>query len=402
MDCPTAMSLTMHLPTLLVTSVMINLLIGGMLWAMYHLRHRERCFLYWAVACLTFVAGTAIAVAERLTDLPVGTTFVTHLLLGLSPMLLLAGIHLLMDLPPAGTRGSARILYVASVIYLLGLAAGAGFDPHVPRFLTALYSALLFSLAIYRLGAIERKPRLPLAILQTLFAIHGTLMMAQVLVIGLAPVLGGQLDVETLLKLILVNHLLLVSATAMALPLLAFTRAEQILVALAEQDGLTQLLNRRAFYREGELAFNKARKAGNLITVLMIDLDHFKQINDRWGHAVGDESLRTVADLLTAELRDDDVIGRVGGEEFAAVLRNNSREAVEAVAARLLQRIAETGREINNVPVHLSASIGGATLGPEHGRFQDVLASADRALYRAKQNGRNRAEFVASPMGARA
>lgn len=396
------MNLTMHLPTLLITSVMINLLTGGMLWAMYHLRHRERCFLYWAIACLTFVAGTAMAIAERFTSVPVGTGFVTHLLLGLSPLLLLAGIHVLMDLAPMGTPGSTRTLFGASAIYLVGLAVGTGLDPNVARFLTALYSALLFSLAIYRLGAIERKPRLPLRILQTLFAIHGILMMTQVLVIGMAPLGGGQPDLEAMLKLILVNHLLLVSATAMALPLLAFTRTEQILVALAEQDGLTQLLNRRAFYREGELAFDNARQAGNLITVLMIDLDHFKQINDRWGHAIGDEVLRTVADLLTAELRDDDVIGRVGGEEFAAVLRNNNREAVESVAARLLQRIGEAGREINNVPVHLSASIGGATLGPEHGRFQDVLVSADRALYRAKHNGRNRAEFVPGSISARA
>ncbi|MHA7808198.1 MAG: GGDEF domain-containing protein [Marinobacter adhaerens] len=395
------MDLKMHLPTLLVTSVMINLLIGGMLWAIYYLRNRERCFLLWALACLTFVAGTALAVVNETTEAPGLMQFTTHLVLGGSPLLLLAGIHALMQLPMAGTRGSYRILFGASLLYLFGLVISTGWDPVVARFLTALFSALIFSLAIYRLASLERKPRLPLRILQILFGIHGTLMMAQVLVIAVSVSESTQLDLQGLLKLILVNHLLLVSATAMALPLLAFTRSEQALVALAERDGLTQLFNRRAFYREGNLAFEKAREDGALITVLMIDLDHFKQINDRWGHATGDEVLRVVANLMKAELRDDDIIGRVGGEEFAAVLCNNNREAIEAVTKRLLRRIVDAGREVDGVPVHLSASIGGASLTREHGNFEDIMASADRALYRAKHNGRNRAEFVTASAAAK-
>jgi diguanylate cyclase (GGDEF)-like protein len=287
------------------------------------------------------------------------------------------------------------------LLYLSGLAVSAGWDPVVARFLTALFSALIFSLAIYRLGSIGHRPRLPLRILQTLFGIHGTLMMTQVLVIAVSMSGSVQLDLQGLLKLMLMNHLLLVSATAMALPLLAFTRSEQALVVLAERDGLTQLYNRRAFYREGELAFEKARRAGDLVTVLMIDLDHFKQINDRWGHATGDEVLKVVASLMRAELRDDDIVGRVGGEEFAAVLRNNNREAIEAITGRLLQRIVEAGREVHGVPVHLSASIGGATLTRDHGSFEDVMASADKALYRAKHNGRNRAEFVPTSAAAK-
>lgn len=391
----------MHLPTLLMTSVMINLLIGGMLWAIYHLRNRERCFLFWALACLTFVMGTALAIVQSVMVVPGSVAVMAHLLLGLSPLLLLAGIHGLLDLGPLGTERSARFLYGACAFYVMGLVVGAGSEPAWARFLTALFSALVFSLAIYRLGSVERKPRLPLRLLQTFFAVHGTLMMTQVLVIGVSSQAGSAQDLEGMLKLILVNHLLLVSATALTLPLLAFTRTEQNLVALAERDGLTQLLNRRAFDREGNRAYGKAREGGGLITVLMIDLDHFKQINDRWGHAIGDEVLRTVAELLVAELRDEDIIGRVGGEEFAVVLCNNSPEAVETVTGRLLNSIVESGREVSGVPVHLSASIGGASLSPEHHCFQDVLSSADKALYRAKHNGRNRAEFVAAAVSTK-
>ncbi|WP_273206228.1 GGDEF domain-containing protein [Marinobacter subterrani] len=394
------MDLNMHLPTLLVTSVMINLLIAGMLWAIYHLRHRERCFKLWALACLTFVLGTGFAVARELLAAPVLTIFVAHLILGISPLLLLAGIHALMNLPLAGTRRSAQLLYAAGVLYLLGLAVGAGLDPAFARFLTALFSALVFSLAIYRLGSIERKPRLPIVILQGLFAVHGTLMMAQVLVIIASAAGQLQPDIGPLLKLILVNHLLLVSATAMALPLLAFSRAERALVALADRDELTQLFNRRAFYREGRQAFVQARENRKPITVLMIDLDHFKQINDRWGHAVGDRVLRVVAGLMASELREDDIIGRVGGEEFAAVLRNDTGEGIGQVTERLLSRIVEAGRVIEEAPVHLSASIGGVTLVREYAGFEDMMAAADAALYRAKRNGRNRAEFIPASVTA--
>ncbi|KMQ73253.1 diguanylate cyclase (GGDEF) domain [Marinobacter subterrani] len=390
----------MHLPTLLVTSVMINLLIAGMLWAIYHLRHRERCFKLWALACLTFVLGTGFAVARELLAAPVLTIFVAHLILGISPLLLLAGIHALMNLPLAGNRRSAQLLYTAGVLYLLGLAVGAGLDPAFARFLTALFSALVFSLAIYRLGSIERKPRLPIVILQGLFAVHGTLMMAQVLVVIASAAGQLQPDIGPLLKLILINHLLLVSATAMALPLLAFSRAERALVALAERDELTQLFNRRAFYREGRQAFVQARENRKPITVLMIDLDHFKQINDRWGHAVGDRVLRVVAGLMASELREDDIIGRVGGEEFAAVLRNDTGEGIGQVTERLLSRIVEAGRVIEEAPVHLSASIGGVTLVREYAGFEDMMAAADAALYRAKRNGRNRAEFIPASVTA--
>lgn len=392
------MDLTMHLPTLLMTSILINGLIGGMLWAIYRLRNRERCFQYWAFACLVFVAGSALAILQTFQNTSIILAFAAHVLLGLSPLLLLAGIHVLMDLPALGTRRSAGLCYWAGSVYVLGLLVGLGQDPIVGRFLTALFSAMIFSLAIYRLGAVERKPKLPLRILQTLFAVHGVLMMTQVLVIALSSQAGATW-LESVLKLILINHLLLVSATALALPLLAFTRSEQALVALAERDGLTQLLNRRAFDREGKLAFEKAQAEGSLITVLMIDLDHFKQINDRWGHAVGDDVLKAVAGLLATELRDDDILGRVGGEEFAAVLHNKNREAVEVVTRRLLQRITEVGREVQGAPVQLSASIGGTTLAPEHRCFREVLEAADKALYRAKHNGRNRAELVLSAGG---
>ncbi|MBW0148469.1 GGDEF domain-containing protein [Marinobacter arenosus] len=388
------MELNVHLPTLVMLSIAVNLLIGALLWAVYRLRDNQPCFLVWTGACASFVLGSLLASAGAFIEAPLLTVLVGHLSLGVSPLLLLAGIHRLMELPFFGSRHSARILKFASGIYVFGLVVSFEGDPVAARFLTALYSALLFSLAVYRLSRIKRKPRLPFRVLQSLFAIHGILMMIQVLTIACGRSGLVTVDIDAMLSLILFNHLLLATATVLALPLLAFTQAEQDLRELAERDELTRLLNRRAFYREGLAAFEQARQRGQLLTVLMIDLDYFKQINDRWGHAVGDDALRFVATLLAEELRDVDTVGRIGGEEFAAVLNTGNRAEVEAITGRLLARLAERGRVVAGRPLYLSASIGGVAMTPETGSFAEMMQLADAAMYRAKTKGRNRVEFA--------
>ncbi len=387
------MDLNVHLPTLMLLSIAVNLLVGGLLWAVYHLRRRQACFRLWALACATFVLGSLLAGARTLVDLPLLTVLAAHLLLGASPLLVLAGIHSLMGVSATGTRRSSRFLTVAGVVYVAGLLICFHSDAILARLLTALFSALLFALAIGRLLTIRRKPRLPFRILQTLFAVHGLLLMTQVLVIvgdraGLVSV-----DLEAVLTLILANHLLLASATAMALPLLAFTEAERSLRFLAERDELTQLHNRRSFLQLGAAALDRAKRARQSITVLMIDLDYFKLINDRWGHDVGDQALQMVARIMVEELRDEDVVGRIGGEEFAAVLNTNDRHEVEAITARLRRKLEERGQIVNGLPLHLSASIGGVATQPTREDFSDLMRAADQAMYEAKRKGRNRVEL---------
>lgn len=387
------MELNIHLPTLLLLSIAVNLLVAGLLWAVHLLRERQSCFRLWAFACITFAVGSLLASARALVDAPLVTILSAHLFLGLSPMLLLAGIHSLMGLPLLGASRSSRILLVAGAAYLAGLLLFSTGDPMIARFLTALLSVVLFSLAIYRLSTIGRKPKLPFRVLQGLFAIHGLLMMAQVLMIATSRSGLMDVDIDTMLTLILVNHLLLAIATAMTLPLLAFTEAERGLRELAERDELTQLFNRRAFFRQSTVAFEQARLKGQSLTVLMIDLDHFKQINDRWGHAVGDQALRLVSRLMDEQLRDADIIGRIGGEEFAAVLNTGNRQEVEAITVRLLDNIAKRGRHLDGLPLHISASIGGVASASGFEQFTDLMDAADKALYEAKRKGRNRVEL---------
>jgi diguanylate cyclase (GGDEF)-like protein len=388
------MELNIHLPTLLLLSVVINLMVGCLLWLVYRLRDLQACFRLWALACVTFVAGIVLAVARSVVDAPLVTELAAHLCLGLSPWLVLAGIHNLLGVPLAGGKKSSRVLVVCAVVYVAGLLVSYAGDTLVPRLLTALWSALVFTVAIYRLASSSRTPRLPFRILQTIFGIHGILMMLQVLVIITSRWELVGLDVNAVLTLILAHHLLLATATVMALPLLAFTQAERNLKLLAERDELTQLLNRRAFLQQGRAAFNQAREQQQGLTVLMIDLDYFKQINDRWGHEVGDSVLSFVATIMAEELRDSDIIGRIGGEEFAAVLNTGSCKEVEAVTERLLRKIAGRGRWVEGRPLNLSASIGGVVISPQTHSFNDMMRSADAAMYEAKDKGRNRVEFA--------
>jgi len=129
-------------------------------------------------------------------------------------------------------------------------------------------------------------------------------------------------------------------------------------------------------------------------SVLLIDLDHFKSINDRFGHAIGDRVLQVFADTAKANTRSSDLIGRLGGEEFAAVLYNVSREKAVALAERIRSSFAEAASEVDGRPVAATVSIG-VVLSPD-ATFDvpALLVQADQALYFAKERGRNRVEVA--------
>lgn len=387
------MGFSIHLPTLIILSVAINLLIGGLLWAIYYLRGRQYYFLLWALACGTFAIGSLLAGIRVMVDAPWITVFAAHAFLGLSPFLLLGGLQRFLKGATRSTRRFQLVSRLAFAGYLLALLITFQVDPLSARLLTALFSAIIFSVAIYCLAGPAPKPALPRHMLQVLFTLHGVLMLAQCLVIAAGWLNTSQTHTDTVLRLILANHILVTTATALILPLLAFTRSELRLRALAEKDGLTELLNRRSFFLEGNRIFEKASHNHQPMAVLMLDLDHFKQINDRWGHATGDKALQSIARTLENELRSDDIIGRIGGEEFAIVLLLSEDENLQAVTHRLLNAITREGAIINGMALNLTASIGSIERAKRHRSFADLMLEADTALYSAKDGGRNRAKF---------
>lgn len=166
---------------------------------------------------------------------------------------------------------------------------------------------------------------------------------------------------------------------------------ERELRRLATTDSLTGAFNRRHFLAVGAAEMERAQRYGNALSVLMIDVDHFKSINDRFGHAVGDDSLRALVEALRRGLRDIDVIGRLGGEEFAVLLPETAMAGALVTAERLRARIADLRLPVADGQIlSFTVSIGVACPHGVDVSPAAVLALADAALYKAKNNGRNR------------
>lgn len=159
---------------------------------------------------------------------------------------------------------------------------------------------------------------------------------------------------------------------------------------LAETDSLTRISNRRSLFREGRGLFSLCRDFGKSFSLMIVDVDHFKQINDLYGHLEGDRILCQMTELLSHNTRKEDTLSRYGGEEFAIILRETTAEVNWKIAENLRRKVEEYTFTIKEKSsLNLTISIGVAVLDSTHQGFDDLVASADRAMYLAKESGRN-------------
>jgi diguanylate cyclase (GGDEF)-like protein/PAS domain S-box-containing protein len=169
---------------------------------------------------------------------------------------------------------------------------------------------------------------------------------------------------------------------------------EEKLWQLANLDPLTGLLNRRAFMERGAALLEEGWRLGRPIAVLMIDADHFKSINDGFGHQAGDDVLRVLADILRSAVRGGDLLGRLGGEEFAIILPGADGPDADRIAERLLADVRQAEVPVSGRMLAITVSIG-ISVARRRGTLDDLLAAADRALYAAKTAGRDRRAMAA-------
>lgn len=160
---------------------------------------------------------------------------------------------------------------------------------------------------------------------------------------------------------------------------------------LATTDHLTGLLNRRAFLDATEREIRRAHRYGQPLALIMLDVDHFKRINDGHGHPAGDEVLRRIAATCRGMLRDGDLMGRLGGEEFAITLVQPPLQVASAVAERLRKAVSELGIEFGGERLAVTISLGIAEVGEGITSLDHLISRADACLYTAKREGRNRA-----------
>ena len=174
---------------------------------------------------------------------------------------------------------------------------------------------------------------------------------------------------------------------------------EQQLTAEARTDALTGLRNRRALEEAAGAEVKRGTRTGATLAVIICDIDHFKQVNDRYGHEAGDKVLRAVADLLAGVARESDILGRWGGEEFLMILPDTGENEAFMVAERMRRAIETAPMPVEGLRVTISLGVAGLLPGcSEPERWQEAVREADEAMYRSKKSGRNRVTCAERPV----
>jgi diguanylate cyclase (GGDEF)-like protein len=171
-------------------------------------------------------------------------------------------------------------------------------------------------------------------------------------------------------------------------------QSEAALIQLARHDPLTGTANRRYFFEFAQQEFARARRYQTPLSIASIDVDHFKQTNDQYGHAAGDEVLKSLCSQSLRLLRETEFFARIGGEEFAILMPNTTMNGAFQLADRLRRITADSKLLFQEQEIGLNVSIGVTQFKPSDKSIEDGLRRADHALYRAKENGRNRVEAI--------
>ncbi|WP_423926219.1 GGDEF domain-containing protein [Dokdonella sp.] len=173
-------------------------------------------------------------------------------------------------------------------------------------------------------------------------------------------------------------------------------RMNEDLSRLATIDSLTGVYNRRTLTELAGKAITASKRHGRALSLLILDIDHFKRINDEFGHEAGDLALCRVVEIMRSTLRESDLTARLGGEEFVAILPDTDEASAFVLAERLREELAASNFSISGWPVPLRASIGVGSLGPTISDLETLMRETDRAMYSAKRGGRNRVAAASS------
>jgi diguanylate cyclase (GGDEF)-like protein len=375
--------MSLDVPTLLIVSACMVALLGLFLFFAWFKDRAIRALAWWGAAYLLGGLGVALWIAE-------GAAVSQLLPYGLSNALLFAA---------CGTIWNGTRLFYARSIRPFALSAGAVAwivacqfpdfaDSGAARIVLSslIVSGYTFFTAREMWSDRRKRSRSRLAAIFVPI-LHGLVFLPPI-PLAVMRAEGASLLSSGWVAVFTLETLLYVVGTAFIALMMAKEQVENIHKRAAATDQLTGLLNRRGFIEAAELVNAQTRK-GDRLSLLMFDLDHFKSINDNHGHAIGDEALRVFARTVTGTMREGDVIGRLGGEEFVALVAGASGEA--AIAAERVRIAFETaGAEIAGRCMGATVSIGVADTPAHAFSIERLLSRADAALYAAKHAGRNR------------
>jgi diguanylate cyclase (GGDEF)-like protein len=330
-------------------------------WVLWDVTDHLHLLVWWAVLTLVILGRIALAYAYRRADpLPMTMQLWEHrfvVSLGLVSLIWGLGGWLIM---PAESPLHQAVVY----FFLLGVtgAVVAAYSAHATASLVAVLAVML-------------PPTIGLAV----FGTFETRVMAA----------GGVLYVTALFRSTQILAFFLRRTFELSFEL---REAYAHMREQARTDELTGLANRRAFIAAGEAAVDQSIRYERALSILMMDIDHFKQINDTHGHAAGDAAIRAVADALRAVARQADTPGRLGGEEFAVLLPETARREAVIAAERLRAAVRKIEVDHEGTTIRFTCSVGLVERTDTVASLDEMLSAADEALYAAKANGRNRVE----------
>lgn len=376
----------LDIPTLFVVSTCITALLGLFLLYLWIQDRSVRALGWWAAAYL--IGGFAVGlwmVGPMLSK--TWPEDVAPALLFLCCGMIWSGARKFhnRDVLPLAVFTGAVVWLLAS--YLPALTVGHSARVILSSLIIASY-AVLTAVELKRERRKAENERVRAIVIPLL---HGAIFLSPIMAMNFLP--EGVDDGAGLSKgsfaLFALLTLLYVVGTAFIVVVMAKEHAVLLHKTAAMTDPMTGLFNRRGYQEAAQRLIDQQARKGEPVTVLMFDLDHFKSINDRFGHAIGDEALKVFARTAASNMRANDILGRLGGEEFSAILPGDVEMAFN-VAERVRAAFDIAGEEIANIMMRATVSIGAAAAPAKYAHLEALIARADAALYKAKSGGRNR------------
>jgi diguanylate cyclase (GGDEF)-like protein len=375
-------------PTLFTLATCITGLLGIFLVVLWMQERGIRALAWWGAAYLVGASAVTFWSSQDALSIPAE---LPNALLFIACGMIWTGARLFHGRPIL-----PGALFTGAVVWFVAMQYAAFSGSEQAR--VVLSSLIIAAYAFLTAFELRRERRRPLIARWQLIAVplmHATVFLAP---IPFCLLISTGASARGLFALFALETILYVVGTAFIVVVMAKERAALVHKTAAMTDLLTGVFNRRAFLDAAEKLIAKRMRKSLPVSVLLFDLDHFKSINDRFGHAVGDEALRVFARTAMASMRTTDVVARLGGEEFAALVPGSAADAA-VVAERVRLAFRSAGLVVAGREVAATVSTGIAS-GVPPVEIATLIARADAALYRAKAAGRNRVEIAPDPHAA--